>query len=98
MPGFAVDPWPWLEAVVQQDPGWTWVDPLKDGQASKIKIEQVLSTRRREAAQQGNDFDELLAESEEEERKLGELYRLRAENARLLAVINQPTPTPEGNE
>lgn len=98
MPGFAADPWPWLEAVVQQDPGWTWVDPLKDGQASKIKIEQVLSTRRREAAQQGNDFDELLAESEEEERKLGELYRLRAENARLLAVINQPAPAAEDNE
>ena len=40
----------------------------------------------------------LVGMSEEEERKLGELYRLRAENARLLAVINQPAPAAEDNE
>ena len=83
----------WSEAM-QQDPGWTWVDPLQRmARPAKSKSSRCYQLAAGEA-QQGNDFDELLAESEEEERKLGELYRLRAENARLLAVINQPAPRP----
>ena len=95
MPDFARNPWPYLEAVSQQDPGWTWVDPLKDGQASKLKVAEVLSTRRREAAAQGGDFDELLDEALEEERLLTPLYELRAKNNQLLAAA-QAVPQPQG--
>ncbi len=87
MPDFAWNPWPYLEAVSQQDPGWTWVDPLKDGQASKLKVDNILSTRRREAAAQGADFDELLEEAIEEETLLTPLYELRAQNQQILAPI-----------
>jgi len=92
MPDFRFNPWPYLEAVSQQDPGWTWVDPLKDGQASKLKVENVLSTRRREAAAQGADFDELLEESMEEEALLTPLYEQRAKNQKILMSIEQGDP------
>lgn len=90
MPDFAWNPWPYLEAVSQQDPGWTWVDPLKDGQASQLKVAEVLSTRRREASAQGCDFDELLDEAIEEEQLLKPLYELRAKNNQLLAAALAP--------
>lgn len=96
MPDFAANPWPYLEAVSQQDPGWTWVDPLKDGQASKLKVDTVLSTRRREAAAQGADFDELLDEAMEEEQLLTPLYELRARNNQLLAAAPAATPPTGG--
>jgi len=77
---FRFDPYPYLEAVTHQDPGWTWVDPLKDGKASQLKIQEVLSTRRREAAAQGYDWDDLLDEAIDEERRLGPLIELRRKN------------------
>ncbi len=80
MPGYRFDPNPYLEAVTHQDPGWSWVDPLKDGRASQLRVQEVLSTRRREAAAQGYDWDELLDEAMDEERRLTPLLRLRRQN------------------
>lgn len=97
MPDFAWNPWPWLEAVSHQDPGWTWVDPLKDGQASKLRVETVLTTRRREAAAQGQDFDELLTEAMEEETLLTPLYELRAKNMALLNPVAAATVPEDDN-
>ncbi|MCL2791291.1 MAG: phage portal protein [Desulfobulbus sp.] len=89
MPNFRFDPWPYLEAAAPQNPGWTWVDPYKDGQASQLKIQEALSTRRREAAAQGVDWDENLAELMEEEERLMPLYELRARNARIMSPTGQ---------
>jgi len=76
---FAADPLPYLEAVTWQDPGWTWVDPLKDGRASEIMIdpENALSTRRKLSAQRGEDWDEVVEGLIEEEKALTELHELR---------------------
>lgn len=85
MPGYRFDPYPYHEAVSPQNPGWSWVDPYKDGQASELKIRNALSTHRREAAAQGIDWDENLAELIDEEVRLLELDRVRAERAALAA-------------
>ena len=87
--GFGANPYPYFEAVAPQNPGWSWVDPLKDGQASQLKISEAMSTRRREAAAQGVDWDENLAELIDEETALAELIKLRAANNRLLVPAAQ---------
>jgi lambda family phage portal protein len=96
MPDFRFNPWPYLEAVAPQNPGWSWVDPLKDGQASKLKVAEAMSTRRRESAPQGIDWDENLRELIEEETLLAELYALRAKNNLLLAGP-PPAANPAGD-
>lgn len=87
MPDFAFNPYPYIEAVQPQNPGWSWVDPFKDGQASQLKIAEAMSTRRREAAAQGVDWDENLAELMEEETLLTRLYELRAKNKQTLNPV-----------
>ena len=84
MPGFADNPWPWLESFVQSNPGWQWVDPNNDASASKLKIDNALSSRHRETMQAGVDFDAIVDELILEEEKLARLYELRAANARRL--------------
>ena len=39
MPDFRFDPYPYIEAVQPQNPGWSWVSPRDDAQASNLKIE-----------------------------------------------------------
>ena len=46
--------------------GWEWVDPLKDTTASVTAVQQGLSTRTRELAKQGRDYEETLKELERE--------------------------------
>ena len=86
MPEYRRNPWIYHEAVQPQNPGWSWVDPLKDGQAAKVKIAEAMSSRRREAAAAGVDWDENLEELLEEERLLTPLYQQRAINQRLLVA------------
>ncbi|WP_028579428.1 phage portal protein [Desulfogranum japonicum] len=88
MPGFRTNPWPYLEAVSHQNPGWGWVEPLKDSQASGKKIDKVLSTYRREAAAQGYDWDELVDEAIDCEAKLTPLLQARAQNQQLSEQSN----------
>jgi capsid protein len=84
MAGYGFDPLPWHEAHTWQNPGWAWVDPYKDSVAVDKGIDNVTTTRRRAAAQKGDDWDEIVEEAMREEEKLSELYRLRAANQKLL--------------
>lgn len=88
MPGFAENPWPWLESFAQANPGWQWVDPAKDASASEKKIALGLSSHYREAMAAGVDFDENVDELLRAETKLLEVDKIRAERARLQEGTN----------
>lgn len=98
MPGFRENPWPYLEAFTQSNPGWQWVDPQSDATASECKIKNILSSRSREMMQAGLDFDDVLDELIEEEEKLTRLYQRRAMNARLQAEAANLNPYPPEGE
>jgi lambda family phage portal protein len=42
--------------------GWDWVDPLKDVQAASLAVQNGFSTRARELASKGLDFEEVISE------------------------------------
>lgn len=50
---------------------WGWVDPRNDMQSNKDALEMRITSRRRIAAQQGNDYDEVQAELENENQNMG---------------------------
>lgn len=54
-----------------QRPGWSWVDPLKDANAAKIRVELGTVSRRRLCEEEGNDFDEIQLELAEESQRYG---------------------------
>lgn len=56
-----------------QPRGWAWVDPVKDVESSALAIAYGLTTRGRVVAEQGEDYEALLAEAERE-RDLEALY------------------------
>lgn len=41
-------------------PGRGWIDPLKEAQAAKVRLESGISTLERESAEQGQDWEEVL--------------------------------------
>lgn len=49
---------------------WSWVDPRNDMLSNKEALSMRVTSRRRIAAQQGNDYDEVAAELKEEETNL----------------------------
>lgn len=53
--------------------GWQWVDPLKDVQAAVMAIDNNLSTHTAEAADRGDDFDEILETRAEERDRATEM-------------------------
>ena len=53
--------------------GRGWVDPVKESQAAKIRIEAGLSTMESECADQGNDWEDVLEQQAVEEKKRKEL-------------------------
>lgn len=55
-----------------QTPGWQWVDPAKDAQASETKLKLGLTTRRDLCAEQGVDFDDVVDGLKEEAVRLRE--------------------------
>lgn len=60
--------------VKWQGRGWSWVDPLKDVQASEKALDLALTTRKEILASQGRDWYETmqqLAEEEKEAKRLG---------------------------
>ena len=78
---YAADPLVWHEAVVWQNPGWTWVDPLKDSKAAGEGLTNCTTTRTTISAQLGEDWeDDILATLVHEEEQLSRLYELRAKN------------------
>jgi lambda family phage portal protein len=50
--------------------GWTWVDPLKDVNASIRELEFGLTTRTRIAAENGTDYMDLLDEMQQEAKSI----------------------------
>lgn len=86
MPGYAADPLPYHEAHTWQNPGWAWVDPLKDSNAVDKGITNVTTTRTRTSAKLGEDWEEILAEAIREEEQLMELYEKKAANASLQGI------------
>lgn len=68
--------------------GWGWVDPVKEIMASKLAIENGLSTLQAECAGQGNEWEETLEQ-------IGrELRKRKSMNLRLAfdTAMNQPAP------
>lgn len=59
--------------VSWQTPGWAWVDPQKDANASKIRLALGVTSRRRIAADTGDDLDEIMDEVREEQELYGDL-------------------------
>ncbi|GAW85008.1 hypothetical protein bplSymb_SCF00208P028 [Bathymodiolus platifrons methanotrophic gill symbiont] len=54
-------------------PGRGWIDPVKEAQASKIRMEIGLSTLEDECAIQGLDWEEVLEQRAREQTKMQEL-------------------------
>ena len=80
MPDFPVDQDKYTEAVEWQNPGWTWVDPLKDSKAAATDLSNGITTRKKLLASRGEDLDETIEQLIHEERLLLELNKLKAEN------------------
>lgn len=59
-----------LKAARFQGRRWSWVDPLKDAQASAELINARLASRTEIAASQGRDFDDVIAELADEQQKI----------------------------
>jgi lambda family phage portal protein len=55
-------------------PGRGWIDPVKEATASKIRMENYLSTLEMECAEQGLDWEEVLEQRAAERALMGELH------------------------
>ena len=85
MPGYARDPLAYHEQAVGQFPGWTWVDPQNDARAAAMLIDLTIDTRTAQAAQRGQNFEDVVERQIEEEEAMSRLYQLRAQR---LALTN----------
>ncbi|MFP5238785.1 MAG: phage portal protein [Acidobacteriota bacterium] len=88
LPNIFSNPERYLGGVAWQLPGWSWIDPLKDANGAKIRIELGLSSRTREAQAQGEDFERNIAD---QERELDRMIALAEKQAKL-AALTSPTP------
>jgi capsid protein len=80
--------------------GWQWVDPLKEAEASKLAIEQGLSTLSDETASQGKDWEEVVEQRAREQKKIKELEErdgitIIASDSKQQTSRGTPAPTPE---
>ena len=64
---FEIKDIPFISKAQWAGRGWDWVDPLKDTTSSIQAVQQGLSTRTRELAKQGRDYEETLKELEREQ-------------------------------
>jgi len=86
---YAVDPLPYHEAVSWQDPGWTWVDPLKDSKAADTGLANATTNRTKISSQCGEDWeDDIIEPLIREEEQLTRLYELRAKNQQLQKEVS----------
>lgn len=67
-----------------QRPGWSWVDPLKDANASRVRVEMGLISRTELCEEEGRDIEDVAAQ-------------LREESALLQGVVPALTPTQPQN-
>ena len=59
--------------VIWQNPGWPWVDPIKDAKAAELELALGITTRRKLAAERGEDWDEVVQELAAEQTKMESL-------------------------
>lgn len=85
------DPTRFRRAVEWQPRGWQWVDPLKDVQASALAVASGLDSRKRLAAEQGRDFEEIL-EDLDHENQLAEEYGVVLATGAAKPGASQPQP------
>jgi lambda family phage portal protein len=71
--------------------GWTWVDPVKDVQATVMAVNNGLATRTDAVAEQGRDFDELTTTLQHEQKMLDE------KGIRLISADKVPNVKSEEN-
>ncbi len=71
---FVANPDAWL-MVNWRPPGWEWVDPLKEAQASQLEVEQGFRSRGDVIESAGGDLREVYAELAQE-KELAEFYGL----------------------
>lgn len=71
-------------------PGRGWIDPVKEAQASQIRMEAGLSTLEDECAMQGLDWEEVLEQRAREKAKLRELGLTPADLTPSKAVKSLP--------
>lgn len=65
-------------------PGRGWVDPLKEAEASKMRMDIFVSTLEDECAEQGKDWEDVLEQAAEEEARFKELNLTRAQVAQAM--------------
>lgn len=75
-------------------PGRGWVDPLKEAQAAELRMGIRVSTLEEECAEQGKDWEEVLEQFAEEEKKFKELNLERTAVNKAL----QPKGSPDKEE
>ncbi|MCP4102878.1 MAG: phage portal protein [Lentisphaerae bacterium] len=51
---------------------WDWVDPFKDAKANELKLDMQITSRRRICGEIGLDFDDVVAELEQENKQLAQ--------------------------
>ena len=67
-------------------PGRGWIDPVKEGQAAQIRMDTMLSTLEREAAEQGLDWQEVIQQRARERAALAAAGLQDPTTAKLLGV------------
>lgn len=71
-------------------PGRGWVDPVKEAQAAQIRMETGLSTLEMEAAEQGLDYQEIIAQRARERREWREAD---LEDPNMQAIMSAGAPS-----
>lgn len=69
-------------------PGWEWVDPLKEAEASRLAVDMGLSTLTAEAAGKGRDWDEVIGQRARECIKIKDL-----EDKNGIKIVKETVPT-----
>ena len=65
LPGFEKNPYPYY-AVEWITPGWDWVDPLKDVQATMLEIQGGLSSRKANVTSRGGNVEQVDRDNKED--------------------------------
>lgn len=88
-----------LKAITWITPGWQWVDPQREANATKIKLETRITTLRDVCAATGQDWeeiqDQLLREELREKKRREELGIPKSEPSDLAQPNNAPKPKPK---
>lgn len=74
--------------------GWAWVDPLKDIQAAKEALDLKITSRKRLAAEQGRDLEEVFDELQTEA-VMAARYNINLTPSAPAAPPDQPDETPQ---